>query len=201
MELDRVLPRYDFSEIHSLWVPAVPAVADAAFRALTVGEVRLMAPLMWLRMLPAKLTGRDVPSLSLEMPLTDSLSEAAFSTYVDVPGEEFVFGGISQPWQLSGDMNHQDIVTAEDFRAFDVPVFVKIAANYRYEEVSGGTRVTTETRVAGTCSMAVGRFRFYWWVIRIPSGLIRRSMLAGLRRRILREASVELSSPKLYRQG
>ncbi len=187
MELDRILPNFDFSEVHSTWVPVSPEVTDAAFRALTLRETRLLRPLMWLRTLPAMLTGTDVPGLAPDRTLIAALGEMGFATYVDLPGREYLFGEISRPWHLSlDDMKQQHVETSEQFVGFDKPSFVKIAANYRYQPVDGGTRVTTETRVAGTTQDATNRFRLYWWVIRGPSGLIRRSMLAGLRRRISR---------------
>ena len=43
--------------------------------------------------------------------------------------------------------------------------------------------VVTETRVVGTSRNATLFFAPYWAVIRLPSGLIRRSMLAAIERR------------------
>ena len=55
--LDEVLPRFDASEVHDLWIPAQPDVAFAAVKEVTVREVRLLTPLETLRGLPSLLTG------------------------------------------------------------------------------------------------------------------------------------------------
>jgi hypothetical protein len=47
-----------------------------------------------------------------------------------------------------------------------------------------GSRLITETRVAGTDATASRRFRRYWRLIRLGSGAIRRSWLAAIRRRV-----------------
>jgi hypothetical protein len=53
----------------------------------------------------------------------------------------------------------------------------------------GGSRVITETRVAGTSPDATRAFLRYWRVIRPGSGAIRRSWLAAIRRRAVRVAN------------
>lgn len=183
MQLNQVLPNFDFSEVHSTWVPVIPNAADRAFRNLTNSEVFLLKPLLWLRTLPSRITGHNYPTVEPGQTLLKD-----FCTYVDIPGQEYVLGEICRPWQILGDLNLQHIAATEDFVAFQEPNFVKITISYHYEGKAGGTRVTTETRVAGTCRDATNRFRFYWWGIRIPSGMIRRSMLAALRRRIARNS-------------
>jgi hypothetical protein len=51
---------------------------------------------------------------------------------------------------------------------------------------NGTTRIETETLVAGTDELSTRRFRPYWALIRLPSGLIRRSWLAAIERRACR---------------
>jgi hypothetical protein len=46
----------------------------------------------------------------------------------------------------------------------------------------GGTQLSTETRVLCGDAATRRRFRWYWRVIRPGSGLIRRAMLASIRR-------------------
>jgi hypothetical protein len=38
--LDEVLPRFDASEVHDVWIPAQPDAAFAAVKQVTVHEVR-----------------------------------------------------------------------------------------------------------------------------------------------------------------
>jgi hypothetical protein len=56
--LDEVLPCFDASEVHDVWVPSRPRVVFAAVKEVTVGEVRLLMPLETLRALPSVLMRR-----------------------------------------------------------------------------------------------------------------------------------------------
>src|SRR6266498_3031767 len=67
--------------------------------------------------------------------------------------------------------------------AFDRPGFAKLALSFRLEDVAGGTRVVTETRVDTTDPLAHRRFGAYWQVIRLGSSSIRRSWLRAIKRR------------------
>ena len=56
--LDKVMPRFDVSAVHEVWVPAPPQAALEAVKRVTVREVRLLRPLEALRLLPGVLAGR-----------------------------------------------------------------------------------------------------------------------------------------------
>lgn len=56
--LEVVLPRFDASEVHDVWVAAQPNVVFTAVKQVTVGEVRLLMPLEALRVLPGLLARR-----------------------------------------------------------------------------------------------------------------------------------------------
>jgi hypothetical protein len=59
---------------------------------------------------------------------------------------------------------------------------VKIAANFRIEDIGGGrTRVVTETRVVANDDAAHRKMARYWALIYPGSGMIRRSLLAAIR--------------------
>ena len=73
--------------------------------------------------------------------------------------------------------------TREDFIAFAEPGFAKAAISFLVRPERGGSRVITETRVAGTSPEATRAFLRYWRAIRLGSGTIRRSWLAAIRRR------------------
>jgi hypothetical protein len=53
--LEEVLPRFDASEVHDVWVAAPPQVVFEAVKQVTVGEVRLLKPLEAMRALPGVL--------------------------------------------------------------------------------------------------------------------------------------------------
>jgi hypothetical protein len=76
--------------------------------------------------------------------------------------------------------------TREDFLAFAEPGYGKAVIAFLIRPERGGSRVVTETRVAGTSPDATRALLRYWRVIRLGSGAIRRSWLAAIRRRALR---------------
>jgi hypothetical protein len=72
------------------------------------------------------------------------------------------------------------------FRRFERAGCATAAWNFTVDDAeSGSTRVATETRIRCVDDGARRRFRPYWAVVRVPSGLIRMSML----RAIAQEAS------------
>jgi hypothetical protein len=73
--------------------------------------------------------------------------------------------------------------TREDFLSFAEPGYAKAAIAFLVRPERGGSRVITETRVAGTSPDATRAMRRYWRAIRLGSGAIRRSWLAAIRRR------------------
>ena len=70
-----------------------------------------------------------------------------------------------------------------DLIAFDEPGNAKTVARFDVFADGDKTRVETETLVAGTDLASERKFRPYWMLIRGPSGLLRRSWLAGIERR------------------
>ena len=74
-------------------------------------------------------------------------------------------------WALVTDVTHE-------------PGHAKVIARLDAIDLGDGTtRIETETLVAGTDPASTRRFRPYWALIRLPSGLIRRSWLAAIDRR------------------
>jgi hypothetical protein len=70
------------------------------------------------------------------------------------------------------------------FRAFNQPRAAKAAFNLLLVPLPGDrTQLRTETRVACVDGAARRRFRLYWMLIKPFSGLIRRSLLRGIRMR------------------
>jgi len=52
-----VLPTFDLSEVHAIWIPARPEKVFAAAKAVTADEVRMLAPLEMVRGLPSIVGG------------------------------------------------------------------------------------------------------------------------------------------------
>jgi hypothetical protein len=187
--LDEVLPRYEAREVHQIFVAAPRPEVYRALEALTIGEVSLSRVLMGARALPARLarsrrrpTGATRPgSLDPDTRLLD-WGLRGFTVLAQRPGSELVIGGPGQPWRLAGGVSAK-VGSLAEFRAFARPGFAKLALSLRLEEVPGGTRVITETRVDTTDPVAHRRFAAYWRVIRLGSGAIRWNWLRAIKRR------------------
>jgi hypothetical protein len=72
--LEEVLPRFDASEVHDVWVPARPQVVFAGVKQVTVREVRLLMPLETLRALPSLLMRRRAVRPRGSAPLLDDFT-------------------------------------------------------------------------------------------------------------------------------
>jgi hypothetical protein len=76
--------------------------------------------------------------------------------------------------------------TREEFLSFAEPGYTKAAIAFLLRPKRGGSRLITETPVAGTSPEATRALLRYWRAIRLGSGAIRRSWLAASRRRAVR---------------
>ena len=70
------------------------------------------------------------------------------------------------------------------------PEDAKAAIAFLVRPERGGSRVITETRLAGRSPEATRALLRYWRAIRLGSGAIRRSWLAGIRRHAVRTVTV-----------
>jgi hypothetical protein len=186
--LEEALPRYDVNEVHSLEVPAPPDATWEAVMAVKPLEVRLLAPLMAVRALPALLTQRNWVDLRPRGTLIEGFLGAGFLELGSRSGEELAVGAIGRFWSLTGNRPIA-LESAEEFRDFDEPGYAKAAMDFTLEPAGSGTRVRTETRVAGTDPEATRLFRCYWRAIYPGSALIRISLLNAIRRRAQRADS------------
>ena len=177
--LDNVMPEYDVHEVHSIWVPAEPEAAYEALLTVSAREVRLIGPLMLLRML-----GRSRLLFDGEAPLIEKMRKTGFVDLGARPGHEMVLGAIGRFWSPLGNRP----VPTQDFSTFVEPGYAKAAMNFTVAREGEGSRVTTETRIVGTDEEATRKFRRYWWLIRPGSGAIRRSWLKAIRRRLERRS-------------
>ncbi|MEO8348623.1 MAG: hypothetical protein ABI610_06890 [Acidobacteriota bacterium] len=112
--------------------------------------------------------------------MREALARFGFTSLGEEPGREIVFGLLGRFWRLKGDLR---TVPAADFAGFREPGFAKAAWNLLVEELDPGvTRLSTETRVLCFGDAARRRFLLYWWVVEPFSGVIRWSLLRGVRR-------------------
>ena len=182
--LDRFLPAYDFNEVHETVVRASADETWSALTALRSSEVPLVAVLMGLRRLPARIFGRRVPYLAGadDAPVLESIARSGFFTLDSEPGREIVVGIVGQFWTLSPEPVR--LSAAEDFTGFSRPGFARAVMNF--EILAEGpvvTRLRTETRIHCTDARSRRTFGLYWTFVHPGSALIRRVWLRAVRKR------------------
>lgn len=175
--IDDFLPEFDFHEVHRRQVAGTAAAALAAAKAAGPEEMPFVRTLFALRSLAASGRGRGLPR-SKGRPLAEQMVEFGFVVLAESE-REIVLGFVGQPWKLSGGSMPR-LRSAEDWRAFAEPGYVKAAMNF----LSSDGLLETETRIRATDAVSRLRFARYWRVIRPGSGLIRRSWLRAAGRRL-----------------
>jgi len=188
---DEILPAAPYRELHRRLVAA--PIEDVWPHCLDVSarEVRTLGPLMALRSLPALITGKGAHSASVPRALLDVFTDEGFVLLhrdsAPLYGRaSIVFGGAGQFWSAR---NSAPIAFSDGdaFVDFDEPGHAKVITRLDAIDLGDGTtRIKTETLVAGTDPASTRRFGPYWALIRLPSGLIRRSWLAAIDRRVRR---------------
>ncbi len=181
--LEELMPECEHHEVHDLWLDATPEDACRALAEVTGREIRLLLPLMALRSLPALLTGR-VDRLDQSLPVFDLLERAGFVRLAEDPGREIVYGVAGRFWKLTRNRPTASVHDRESFVAFSDPGYARAAMSFLVRAEGRGSRLVTETRIQATDAAAARSFRRYWRFVRPGSGLIRRSWLAAVRRRL-----------------
>lgn len=172
MSLDELLPRWHFGEHHAL-AAAGPGDVVAAVERVTWREVPLFRALLF----AASLGRLRVPP---DRPFLAHLTQGGFTVLARRPGE-LVIGAVVRTTAPAGavPLGDDPETAAALFRAEDGPGHYKVAFDFRL--VDGVVR--TETRVLATDERTRRRFRRYWALIRLPSGLIRTEWLRATRKR------------------
>lgn len=182
MRLDDLLPAYDFSEVHSVLVRAAPARVFKELRQVTPDDAPLFRFLLAVRALPARmLTGRHF-RMERRTPILDQFLRAGFVLLDEDDDKELVVGRIAQFWKMSG-ASSAVLGHSVDFVDFEKPGFAKAAVSFWLTAEGGCTRVRTETRIRATDERSRQMFLRYWLLIRVGSGLIRRSWLRAIKRK------------------
>jgi len=176
--LDEFAPVWQFREVHTLHVAAPPARVYAAIERVRADEILLFRTLTWIRR-----GGRRLPESILNAGSRGSLIDVAtrggFVRLADDPPRELVLGAaIVVPPGTHGTL------TPRAFQTRLPPGFVLAAMNFVVRpEGSGGSFLSTETRVFASSPSVRRRFAAYWRVIYPGSALIRRMWLRAIERR------------------
>lgn len=182
------MPAAPFREVHQRVVAAPIEVVWPHCLDVSAREIRTLGPLMALRGMPARFMGRGVKSAAAPRRVLDVFTDEGFVLLRrDCEPRDgrasVVFGGAGRFWSVG---KNAPIVFADGdaFVEFDEPGNAKVITRLDAIDLGDGTtRIETETLVAGTDAASTRRFRPYWGLIRLPSGLIRRSWLAAIDRR------------------
>ena len=174
--LDEYMPRYQFSERHSIHVNVPPSIAFQAVQRVTADEIRFFRTLNWIRRF-----GRNGPESMLadqeRMPLLEVATRTTFMQLALEPPVELVVGTlVARPASRNGSPR-----TPAEFVALALPGFAKAAMNFRVEsDGQGGSIISTETRVLATDDAARRRFGVYWRIILPGSGAVRVARRAAI---------------------
>jgi hypothetical protein len=176
--LDVLLPEYDVWKRHAIRISAPRQRVFEALGRYDFGRSLVTRALMTLRGYGRR---RRRAREGTAGSLVDRLDRFGFTLLSEKPGEELVFGLAGRFWRYDGGLRK---ISAADFPAFCEPGFAKAAWNLLCADTAdpGVTELSTETRVACYGETARRRFLRYWRVVEPFSGLIRRSLLRGVRR-------------------
>lgn len=176
--IDAHLPRFDFRERHSVAVHAPREVVLAAAERYRPEDDAFFRRMIGLREAPmrvwSRLTGRTAA-------LPAPFGFDNFRLLEREAGREVVFGLIGRFWEK--DYGLVPVADSAAFRAFDEAGVAKLVLGHAATQREDGTTLlVTETRVFCPDRRTRLKFAPYWYLIRPVSGLIRRRMLASVRR-------------------
>ena len=202
MLLDDLMPVYDVVERHHIAVRAAPTTVFDAIRSFDLSNSLLTRALLLVRAVPSVLiallrsprTALDGPrALRAELRFAD-FERAGFKVIAERPPEELVIGVVGKFWTVRGGAGSD--VSAAQFAAGPPQGYALAGWNFTVVPQHDGTcQLSTETRV--WCAPDVrAKFRAYWLVIRLGSGLIRREILRAIRREAERYTSSFPPPPK-----
>jgi len=175
--LNELLPQHHFAERHEIVVDAPPHRVLDAVLAPHIADDAIVRAFIALREWPHRMAGR--------LGLAAHAPREPFGLHNFVPlgcdaDRELAFGVAGRFWRA--DYGLLPIADARAFVACTEPGVAKLVMNFSTEPHGSATRLVTCTRVF--CSDAAARRRFlpYWLLIRPASGLIRRRLLARIKR-------------------
>ena len=142
--LDAYLPICDVSARYEIHIPAPPEVVHRALRHADLSQSLVVKALFLVR-------GLGVARGPLTL---DRMRREGFMLLGDDAERELVFGVAGRFWKLSGG---REPIRPEEFREFARPGSAKAALNFLVGDASGGSRLSTETRVQCFGARCCGR--------------------------------------------
>ncbi|HEU5049244.1 MAG TPA: hypothetical protein VFU00_02905 [Gemmatimonadales bacterium] len=178
--IDRFMPEYGVRSLHAIRIAAPPARVLAAVRDADLGSPWLVRLLMGIRTLPVLLGAGPDAWRRRRSPDTTirGFMGGRFTVLAEEP-DEILLGLQGRFWTPTGSLVAIDPATFTDGPPEGV---AQAAWNFRVVAEGDGTRLSTETRVRFRDGGTARRFGRYWRAVGPFSGLMRRRMLALIRR-------------------
>jgi hypothetical protein len=171
-KIDTLLHDYSFNEYHEVLINASVEEVKHALHTTSVADIPAALFLMRIRGIANDKDQRD--KAPKNKPCTDTLSTPEFRFIVADPNEFITVMII----KASAKIPPPEIKTAEQFRAFNEPGYVKVAINFRLISLDDKqTLLTTETRNLPITQKDCFIFGRYWRIIYPGSAIIRRVWL------------------------
>jgi hypothetical protein len=174
VDLDDVVPDPDHVTRQARVIGAEPTVVWEELHRLRLASLPVTLVLGAARALPVLLAGRGHDGIGRTfldvVPVPELFSESPSAV---------VRGGVLQPWKLTGG-GQPPALDAAGVRDWAEPGWVRVAVDFRITPVAGGTRLSSETRVAATDRRARRRFARYWLVVRPGSSATRWEVLTAV---------------------
>ena len=179
MLIESFAPEPDAVATHAIAIAAPP---EAVYRALWTVDFGspLVEGLMALRSLPGLVLHPRRARHRRRTITLQTLIDGGFGRLAEEPGREIVLGVAGRFWRPTGNILP---FGRGDFVGPVPKGFARAVWNFAVRETGDGRAIlSTETRVVCGDRASRLKFRAYWLVVRPFSGLIRRSMLRGVRR-------------------
>jgi hypothetical protein len=173
LSIDQWLPQYQVSASYSMLVHASDEKTYAALRRVDFSDLPIVRSLMRLR---GYRLGR---SRSPESEAPEN-RPSSFLELAAVPPREVVVGIAGRFWRPDGGIVRG--LTPAEFGDFHREGCAKSVWNFSLAPASGGTQLSTETRVQTFGRSATLKFRAYWLLVGPFSGFIRKAMLREVKR-------------------
>lgn len=176
--IDDWLPSWQFDEVHHIRSAASPAALLNAAAAYDPAHDRWINLALAVRGAPGRLVSvlglASAPAARLRFGLAD------FVPLGRLADKALAYGLAGRFWEPGYGL--RPLADAAAFSAFAEPGAAKLLLAFEAQREHDITRLTTVTRVYCTDAAAKNQLLPYWALIRPVSGLIRRRILADIRR-------------------
>jgi hypothetical protein len=187
--LDEFIPAWQFREYHTLKIDASPERVYQAIQTVKADEIFLFKTLTFIRR-AGRSTRQNILNPGNTEPVIEAAVRGGFARLADNAPQEVVIGTVVvAPSGVEGE------VTPDMFRRKLPPGFAVAAMNFLVTPLeTGGTLLSTETRVFANNAGSRRMFAAYWRMIYPGSVIIRRSWLRAIAKRATRPVSAAASA-------